>query len=814
MIEEAARPGLQPLGAAGGRAAGRCRCVIWIVGPLVGRSARSRSRSKPSRARWIAIGAIVAAGGCCVVAWQRLARAPRQHRRRATSCIAPAPAARCARTAESAEHARRARALRAGAAHAEQRALRRRRRRAGAAGRRALGGRYLYELPWYVIIGAPGSGKTTALLNSGLQFPLADSVGERRDPRRRRHAQLRLVVHRPGGADRHRRPLHHAGQRPRRPTARPGAASSAAARRSRPRQPLNGVLVTVSVSDLLTRSAAERAEHAATVRAAPAGAARRSCGIRFPIYLLVTKCDLLAGFIDYFGDARQGAARARLGLHLPASTRSRRSDLQRFGAEFDALRAAPRRRPDRPPAGRARPAAARPHLRLPAAVRGAARRAAGVRRARCSRRRRSRRDAAAARRLLHQRHAGRHADRPRARRDRAQLPARARHARRRNQASGKSYFLTRLLARGGVRRERPGRHRPEVGAAAHAAGVGAAMRRSPLLTVGAIAAWGVSYVNNRRYVDEVGAARRQRAPAGAGHAEPRLARPAADRCRRSRRRAALAGAEHGDACRGRSASASTRAASSTAPRAGATSACWSTRCCRGWRCASKSSCARRQRDPELQYEALKTYLMLHDPQHFDAEALKSYVDGRLGRAASAATSTAEQRAQLERASRRAARARRRRARRCPRTRRWSSPSRARWPRCRCRSASTTACASRASAATSPSSRSRAPPATTPRWCSRAPAAQPLTKGVPGLFTYDGYHKGFQNEVEQRRAAARRRADLGARRRPSRRSDARRATLPRQRAAARRGAAHLPERIRAAPGRPSSPTSACVPMTAA
>ncbi len=41
-----------------------------------------------------------------------------------------------------------------------------------------VGQRYLYELPWYVIIGAPGSGKTTALLNSGLEFPLAASMGD------------------------------------------------------------------------------------------------------------------------------------------------------------------------------------------------------------------------------------------------------------------------------------------------------------------------------------------------------------------------------------------------------------------------------------------------------------------------------------------------------------------------------------------------------------------------------------------------------------------------------------------------------------
>ena len=29
----------------------------------------------------------------------------------------------------------------------------------------------LYILPWYLIIGPPGSGKTTALRNSGLEFP-------------------------------------------------------------------------------------------------------------------------------------------------------------------------------------------------------------------------------------------------------------------------------------------------------------------------------------------------------------------------------------------------------------------------------------------------------------------------------------------------------------------------------------------------------------------------------------------------------------------------------------------------------------------
>jgi hypothetical protein len=34
------------------------------------------------------------------------------------------------------------------------------------------GGRTLYDVPWYVFIGPPGSGKTTVLLHSGLNFPV------------------------------------------------------------------------------------------------------------------------------------------------------------------------------------------------------------------------------------------------------------------------------------------------------------------------------------------------------------------------------------------------------------------------------------------------------------------------------------------------------------------------------------------------------------------------------------------------------------------------------------------------------------------
>ena len=35
----------------------------------------------------------------------------------------------------------------------------------------------LYELPWYIVIGNPAAGKSTAVVKSGLKFPFADKAG-------------------------------------------------------------------------------------------------------------------------------------------------------------------------------------------------------------------------------------------------------------------------------------------------------------------------------------------------------------------------------------------------------------------------------------------------------------------------------------------------------------------------------------------------------------------------------------------------------------------------------------------------------------
>src|SRR5690606_18662076 len=69
----------------------------------------------------------------------------------------------------------------------------------------------------------------------------------------------------------------------------------------RKRRPINGTFVAISLADLLTQSEAERRAHALAIKQR-IGELDKHFGIRFPVYVLFTKCDLVAGFAEYFDD--------------------------------------------------------------------------------------------------------------------------------------------------------------------------------------------------------------------------------------------------------------------------------------------------------------------------------------------------------------------------------------------------------------------------------------------------------------------------------------------------------------------------------
>lgn len=164
---------------------------------------------------------------------------------------------------------------------------------------------YLYQLPWYLVIGAPGAGKTTALLNAGLDFPLKDSLGKAaiRGVGGTRHCDWwftdRAVLIDTAG-----RYALQESQRSR--DAGEWHSFIQLLKRYRARQPINGVIMTLSVADLLSDSPDARIAQAVAMRNR-LNELHQQTGIHFPVYVMVTKVDLLKGFMSYFAvlDKRQ-----------------------------------------------------------------------------------------------------------------------------------------------------------------------------------------------------------------------------------------------------------------------------------------------------------------------------------------------------------------------------------------------------------------------------------------------------------------------------------------------------------------------------
>lgn len=189
----------------------------------------------------------------------------------------------------------------------------------------------LYEQPWFVLIGPPGSGKTTALANAGLEFPLPadhDGDGSVRGVGGTRlcdwwFADEAVLIDTAG---------RYTTQDSDEAVDRAGWLGFLdLLRRTRPRQPLNGIIMVMSLVDIAAAPAAERAAHARAVRRRIKEITER-LRLRLPVYAVFSKTDCVAGFTEYFDDL-DGPGRTQVwGSTFPLS-----KGVETFVSEFRLL---------------------------------------------------------------------------------------------------------------------------------------------------------------------------------------------------------------------------------------------------------------------------------------------------------------------------------------------------------------------------------------------------------------------------------------------------------------------------------------------
>ncbi|ENP8445887.1 type VI secretion system membrane subunit TssM [Vibrio alginolyticus] len=197
------------------------------------------------------------------------------------------------------------------------------------------GKRSLYDLPWYVLIGPPGTGKTTVLKQSGLEFPLGDNLGSDSiaGVGGTRHcdwwfANKAVLIDTAG--------RYTTQDSQEKVDSKAWHGFLGLLKKYRTQRPINGAIVTISLASVMSQTRTERNLHARAIKSR-LQELKNQLGMQFPIYVLLTKMDLVAGFNEFFADLSKEEREELFGFMFPREVDDERGVISLFNKEFHGM---------------------------------------------------------------------------------------------------------------------------------------------------------------------------------------------------------------------------------------------------------------------------------------------------------------------------------------------------------------------------------------------------------------------------------------------------------------------------------------------
>ncbi|WP_372862615.1 type VI secretion system membrane subunit TssM [Psychrobacter sp.] len=169
----------------------------------------------------------------------------------------------------------------------------------------------LYELPWYMVIGNPAAGKSSAVLHSGLKFPFMEQGNK-------------LSVKGVGGTrncdwffSTEGILLDTAGRYSVYEEDRSEWLSFLSLlKKNRPKAPINGIIIAVSIAELTKNDPNYALDLAKNLRSRVQDLTEQ-LEVYAPVYVIFTKMDLISGFRDFFNDYEQEERSQVWGATIP-----------------------------------------------------------------------------------------------------------------------------------------------------------------------------------------------------------------------------------------------------------------------------------------------------------------------------------------------------------------------------------------------------------------------------------------------------------------------------------------------------------------